>query len=38
MGIRISEWFHPEGRVKAHEVADVHAELALRMLGAKEKR
>lgn len=38
MGIRISEWFHPDGRVKANEVADIHAELALRMLGAKGKR
>lgn len=38
MGIRIAEWFHPEGRLGATEVADVHAALALRMLGATEAR
>jgi AcrR family transcriptional regulator len=38
MGIRIAEWFKPEGRLSAEEVAETHAELALRMAGAKPRR
>jgi len=38
MGIRIAEWFRPDGRLTAEQVADHHAALALRMAGAKPKR
>lgn len=38
MGIRMAEWFQPDGRLTAEEVADDHAALALRMAGAKRKR
>jgi AcrR family transcriptional regulator len=38
MGIRIAEWFSPEGRLSAEQVADEHAALALRMAGAKPRR
>ena len=38
MGIRIAEWFSPDGRLSSEDVADAHAELALRMAGAKPKR
>ena len=34
MGIRIAEWFSPDGRLSSEDVADAHAELALRMAGA----
>jgi TetR/AcrR family transcriptional regulator, cholesterol catabolism regulator len=38
MGIRIAEWFVPGGRLSAETVAATHADLALRMAGAKQKR
>ncbi|MGH2727059.1 MAG: TetR/AcrR family transcriptional regulator, partial [Actinomycetota bacterium] len=38
MGIRIAEWFVPGGRLTAEQVADMHAELALRMVGARPRR
>ena len=38
MGIRIAEWFVPGGRLSAEEVADMHADMALRMTGAKPRR
>jgi AcrR family transcriptional regulator len=38
MGIRIAEWFVPGGRLSAEEVADIHADLALKMAGAKPRR
>lgn len=38
MGIRIAEWFVPGGRLSAEQVADLHADLALRMAGAKPRR
>jgi len=38
MGIRVAEWFVPGGRLAAEEVAGIHADLALRMVGAKPKR
>ena len=38
MGIRIAEWFVPGGRMSADEVAGIHADLALRMAGAKPRR
>jgi len=38
MGIRIAEWFSPEGRLPAEQVAEEHARLALRMAGAKPRR
>jgi AcrR family transcriptional regulator len=38
MGIRIAEWFQPDGRLPAEQVADAHADLALRMAGAKPRR
>lgn len=34
MGIRIAEWFVPDRRLAGEEVARIHAELALRMVGA----
>lgn len=33
MGISIADWFRPDGRLAAEEVADIHARLALRLLG-----
>jgi len=38
MGIRIAEWFAPNGRLSADEVADIHADLALKMVGARPRR
>jgi len=38
MGIRIAEWFAPGGRLTAEQVADMHADLALRMAGARPRR
>ena len=38
MGIRIAEWFTPGGRLSAEQVADMHADMALRMAGAKPRR
>jgi AcrR family transcriptional regulator len=35
MGIRISAWFRPDGRLSSEQVADRHAALALRMVGAE---
>ncbi len=34
MSIRIPDWFRHDGRLSADEVAEIHAELALRMAGA----
>ena len=38
MGIRMAEWFRPDGRLTAEQVAEDHAALALRMAGAKPRR
>ena len=38
MGIRIAEWFTPGGKLSAEQVADMHADMALRMAGAKPRR
>ena len=35
MGMRVAAWFTPGLGITADEIADAHAELALRMLGAK---
>jgi tetracycline repressor-like protein len=32
MGIRIAAWFRPDGPRTAEEIADIHADLALRMV------
>ena len=37
MGIRIAEWFRPDGPLSAEEVSEVHARLALRMVGARDR-
>ena len=34
MSIRIPDWFRREGRLSAENVAELHADLALRMVGA----
>lgn len=34
MGIRVSAWYRPRGRLSAEEIADLYAEYALRMIGA----
>ena len=34
MGIRIAAWFRPDGPRSSEQVADLHADLALRMVGA----
>jgi AcrR family transcriptional regulator len=36
MGIRIAEWFRPDGPLSAEEVSGMHADLAIRMVGAQE--
>jgi AcrR family transcriptional regulator len=33
MGLRIAAWFRPDGPLSAEQVAEVHADLALRMVG-----
>ena len=33
MGIGVSTWFHEDGPLSAGEVADLYAEMALRMVG-----
>src|SRR5947208_17171644 len=38
MSIHIADWFRPEGRLSADEVADAHAELALRLVAAREAK
>jgi AcrR family transcriptional regulator len=35
MGMRVASWFTPGLGISADEIADAHAELALRMLGAR---
>jgi AcrR family transcriptional regulator len=35
MGIRIAAWFRPGGALSAEQVADLHADLALRMVGVR---
>ncbi len=32
MGLRISDWFRPKGKLSADQVSDLHADLALRMV------
>ncbi len=34
MGIRIAAWFRPDGPLSSEQVADLHADMALRMVGA----
>lgn len=35
MGIRVSSWFRPNGRLSAEEVADAYAEYAVRLVGGR---
>jgi AcrR family transcriptional regulator len=35
MGMRVANWYRPDFDLDADEIADVHAELALRMLGVR---
>ncbi|MGZ3437903.1 MAG: TetR family transcriptional regulator [Polyangia bacterium] len=35
MGMRVAAWYQPELGIAAQEIADVHAELAVRMLGGR---
>jgi hypothetical protein len=38
MGMRVAHWYRPERGLTLDQVADAHAELALRMLGAAGRR
>lgn len=38
MGMRVANWYRPDIGLTVDQIADVHAELALRMLGAKGGR
>jgi AcrR family transcriptional regulator len=38
MGMRVAHWYRPELGLSVDQIADVHAELALRMLGAAGRR
>jgi AcrR family transcriptional regulator len=35
MGVRVASWYSPEIGLEPEQIAEVHAELAIRMLGAK---